>query len=216
MIWQPVSSNFPCSPLLSGLGELQACSFHAVVFPPFPLSALSSSPFHCASQDGFGKTWWTGDMSIPLQFRRLSQPQTRLGDLVLRISALPAHTIGKVFDQRSPAKLFTYWGTVWEMKLCILGLKKVEISRGRGLNYSICKLVKNIWSYTLPVWSTRALPLYKKTLYLFLMNIFQGRRLANQLYQSPSISKLDRLWAIRASKSKGNNSRYTKARLFQT
>ena len=30
--------------------------------------SLSSSPFHCAFQDGFGQTWWTGDMSIPLQF----------------------------------------------------------------------------------------------------------------------------------------------------
>ena len=30
------------------------------VFPPLPLSALSSSPFHCALQDGFCQTWWTG------------------------------------------------------------------------------------------------------------------------------------------------------------
>ena len=36
-----------------GLGELQAHLFPDVVFPPPPLSALSSSPFHCASQDGF-------------------------------------------------------------------------------------------------------------------------------------------------------------------
>ena len=41
---------------LWGLGELQACSFPDVVFPPVPLSALSSSPFHCALQDGFGQT----------------------------------------------------------------------------------------------------------------------------------------------------------------
>ena len=27
------------------------------------LSALSSSPFHYALQDGFGQTWWTGDMT---------------------------------------------------------------------------------------------------------------------------------------------------------
>ena len=32
------------------------------------LSALSSSPFHCALQDDFGQTWWAGDMTIPLQF----------------------------------------------------------------------------------------------------------------------------------------------------
>ena len=36
---------------LLGLGELQACPFSDVVFPPLPLSALSSSPFHCALQD---------------------------------------------------------------------------------------------------------------------------------------------------------------------
>ena len=38
------------------LDELQACPFPDVVFPPLPLSALSSSPFHCALQDGFGQT----------------------------------------------------------------------------------------------------------------------------------------------------------------
>ena len=51
-----------------GSGKLQACPFPDVVFPPLFLSALSSSPFHCAVQDGFGQTWCTGDMSIPLQF----------------------------------------------------------------------------------------------------------------------------------------------------
>ena len=33
----------------------------------FLLSALSSSSVHCALQGGFGQTWWTGDMTIPLQ-----------------------------------------------------------------------------------------------------------------------------------------------------
>ena len=47
-----------------GLCEHQACPFPDVVFPPLPLSALSSSPFHCVLQDGFGQTWWTGDMTI--------------------------------------------------------------------------------------------------------------------------------------------------------
>ena len=42
-----------------------------LVFPPHLLSALSSSPFHCALQDGFGQTWWTGDLSKPLQFAPL-------------------------------------------------------------------------------------------------------------------------------------------------
>ena len=40
-----------------GLGELQACPFPDVVFPPLPLSALSSSPFHCGLHDGFSQTW---------------------------------------------------------------------------------------------------------------------------------------------------------------
>ena len=30
---------------------------------------LSSASFHCALQDGFGQTWWTGDMSIPRSLR---------------------------------------------------------------------------------------------------------------------------------------------------
>ena len=38
------------------LGELKACPFPGVVFQPLPLSALSSSQFHCALQDGFGQT----------------------------------------------------------------------------------------------------------------------------------------------------------------
>ena len=38
------------------LGELQACPFPDVVFPPLPVSAFSSSPFHCALLDGFGQT----------------------------------------------------------------------------------------------------------------------------------------------------------------
>ena len=41
---------------LLGLGELQACLFPGVVFPPLFLSALSSSPFHCALQDSFDQT----------------------------------------------------------------------------------------------------------------------------------------------------------------
>ena len=63
----------PFSPVLHcplGLGELQSCPFPDV-FPPLPRSALSSSPFNCALQDGFGQTWWIGDMTIPLQFASL-------------------------------------------------------------------------------------------------------------------------------------------------
>ena len=58
-----------------GLVELQACSFPDVVFPPLPLSALSSSPFHCALHDGFGQTLRTGNMTIPLQFASLYDRQ---------------------------------------------------------------------------------------------------------------------------------------------
>ena len=56
MILQPVFSIFPVLHCPLGLAELQACPFPDVVFPPLPLSALSSSPFHCALQDGFGQT----------------------------------------------------------------------------------------------------------------------------------------------------------------
>ena len=75
MISQPVSSIFLCSRLPLGLGELQACPFLDVVFPPLFMSALSSSPFHCALLDGFGKTWWMGDKTIPLQFVSLCDVQ---------------------------------------------------------------------------------------------------------------------------------------------
>ena len=45
---------FPALHCPLGLGELQTCPFPDVVFPILLLSALSSSPFHCALQDGFG------------------------------------------------------------------------------------------------------------------------------------------------------------------
>ena len=80
VVWAPWLRNqfSPFSPVLHcplGLGELQACPFPDVVFPPLPLSALSSSPFHCTLQDGPGLTWWTGDMTIPLQFASLCNDQ---------------------------------------------------------------------------------------------------------------------------------------------
>ena len=57
---QMISHQFPpFSPVLHcplGLGELQACPFPDVVFPPFPQSASSSSPFHCALQESLGQT----------------------------------------------------------------------------------------------------------------------------------------------------------------
>ena len=44
---------FPVLHCRQGLGELQACPFPGVVFPPLPLSVLSSSPFHYALQDSW-------------------------------------------------------------------------------------------------------------------------------------------------------------------
>ena len=40
--------HFPVLHCPPGPAELQAYQFPDVVFPPLPLSALSSSPFHCA------------------------------------------------------------------------------------------------------------------------------------------------------------------------
>ena len=50
------SPLFPVFHFPLGLAELQACPFPDVVFPPLPLSALSSSPFYYALQNGFGQT----------------------------------------------------------------------------------------------------------------------------------------------------------------
>ena len=74
MISQPVSSIFLCSPSGTWWTPGLPCPF-SDVFPLLLLSALSSSPFHCALQDGFGQTWWMGDMSIPLQFMSLYDSQ---------------------------------------------------------------------------------------------------------------------------------------------
>ena len=69
------SPFFPVYHCPLGFAELQACPFPDVVFPPLPLSALSSYLFHCALQDGIGQTWWTEDMTIPLQFASLYDRQ---------------------------------------------------------------------------------------------------------------------------------------------
>ena len=74
MISQPFSSIFPCSPLPSGTWRNPGLSIPWCCLPTSS-SALSSSPFHCALQDGFGQTWWAGDMSIPLQFASIYDGQ---------------------------------------------------------------------------------------------------------------------------------------------
>ena len=56
IICNQFSQFSPVLHCLLGLGELQVCPFPDVVFPPLLLSALSSSSFHCALQDGFGQT----------------------------------------------------------------------------------------------------------------------------------------------------------------
>ena len=66
---------FPVHHCPLGLDELHACPFPDVVFLSLFLSALSSFRFHCALQDGFSQTWWTGDMTILLQFVSLYDGQ---------------------------------------------------------------------------------------------------------------------------------------------
>ena len=76
---KPIAFIFSCSPLPSGTWRTPACPFLDVVFQLLPLSALSSSSFHCALQNGFGQTWWTGNMTIPLQFASLHDRQEVFG-----------------------------------------------------------------------------------------------------------------------------------------
>ena len=57
IILQPVFSIFSLfSTALWDLPNSRPVHIPDVVFPPLPLSALSSSPFYCALQDGFGQT----------------------------------------------------------------------------------------------------------------------------------------------------------------
>ena len=53
-----------------GLGELQACPFPDVIFPPLALSASSSGPFHCALPEGFEVDSQKLDERYDTNFRR--------------------------------------------------------------------------------------------------------------------------------------------------
>ena len=75
MISQPVSSIFPCSPLPSGTWRTPGLSIPWCCLPTSSSVCLIFFPFHCALQDGFPQTWWTGDMSILLQFASLYDGQ---------------------------------------------------------------------------------------------------------------------------------------------
>ena len=65
---QLVSSIFPCSPLPSGTLRTPGLSIPLCCLPT---SFYACLVFYCVLQDGFGQTWWTGDVSIPLQFASL-------------------------------------------------------------------------------------------------------------------------------------------------
>ena len=76
MISQPVSSIFPCFSLPSGTWRTPGLSIPWCCLPTSSSVCLVFlSSFHCALQDGFGKTWWTGNMTIPLQFTFLYDRQ---------------------------------------------------------------------------------------------------------------------------------------------
>ena len=66
MTSQPVSSIFLCSPLPSGTWRPLGLSIPWCYLPTSSSVCLVFFPFHCALQDGFGQTWWTRDMTIPL------------------------------------------------------------------------------------------------------------------------------------------------------
>ena len=67
MILQPVFSIFPCSPLPSGTCRTPGMSIPWCCLPTSSFVRLVFFPLSLC-QDGFGQTWWTGNMTIPLQF----------------------------------------------------------------------------------------------------------------------------------------------------
>ena len=80
---QPVSSIFLFSTAIWDLANSKFVHSLMLSSKLFFLSALSFLPFHCALQDGFGQTWWTGDISIPLQIASLYGGQNPIACWIL-------------------------------------------------------------------------------------------------------------------------------------
>ena len=75
MILPPVSSINPCSPMPPGTWRTPGLSIPWCCLSTSSSVCLVFFPFHCALQNGLGQTWWTGDMTIPLQFASLNDRQ---------------------------------------------------------------------------------------------------------------------------------------------
>ena len=75
IILQPVSSIFPGSPLPSRTWRTPGMSIPWCCLPTSSSVWLVLFPLSLCPQDGFSKTWWTGDMTIPLQFASLYDRQ---------------------------------------------------------------------------------------------------------------------------------------------
>ena len=75
MISQPVSSIFLCSPLPSGTWRTPGLSIPWYCLPTSSSLCLVFFPLSLCLQEGFGQTWWTGDMTIPLQYVSLYDGQ---------------------------------------------------------------------------------------------------------------------------------------------
>ena len=75
MTSQPTSSIFLCALQLSGTWRNPGLSIPWCSLPTSFCACRVFFPFHCALQDDFGQTWWTGDMSIPLWFVSLYDGQ---------------------------------------------------------------------------------------------------------------------------------------------
>ena len=71
MILQPVSSIFPCSPLPSGTCQTPDLSISWCCLPTSSSVCLVFFLLSLCLARWFGQTWWTGDMTIPLQFASL-------------------------------------------------------------------------------------------------------------------------------------------------